>query len=88
MYYLLSPFNWDNGSHAVVPCVSKLPFLVGPLQYCHEVAIYIPLVAKATVAIHSKTPYEACVERSFNHEGLLYFELRSTQDDDSIRDDI
>ena len=56
-----------------------------PLEYWHEMAIHMPLLAKVAVAIHSVTPSEACVERSFSQQGLLHSDLRSRLSDKSIK---
>ena len=56
-----------------------------PLDYWHSVAIHVPLLAKVAVAVHSISPSEACVERSFSHQGLVHSDLRSRLTDESIR---
>ena len=56
-----------------------------PLEYWHEMAIHMPLLAKVAVAIHSVMHSEACVERSFSQQGLLHSDLRSRLSDKSIK---
>ena len=56
-----------------------------PLDYWNIMAIHVPLLAKVAVALHSVSPSEACVERSFSHQGLLHSDLRSRLTDESIK---
>lgn len=56
-----------------------------PLDYWHQMAIHMPLLAKVAVAVHSVCPSEACVERSFSQQGLLHSDLRVRLTDKSIK---
>ena len=55
------------------------------LDYWHGIAIHVPLLAKVVVAVHSITPSEACVERSFSQQGLLHSEVRASLSAESVK---
>jgi hypothetical protein len=55
-----------------------------PEEYWQSVALHVPLVSKVALTIFAISPSEACVERSFSHQGLLYSELRTRLGDDSV----
>lgn len=57
---------------------------VHPLMFWELLAPHVPVLAIVAMAIYSMHPTEACVERSFSAQGLLYSELRSSLSDESI----
>ena len=56
----------------------------GPIPFWQSVALHTPLLSKVALTILAITPSEACVERSFSHQGLLYSDLRTRLNEESI----
>jgi hypothetical protein len=55
------------------------------VEYWEGVALHVPILAKLAIVIFGLAPSEACVERSFSHQGLLHSDLRGSLDDSSIK---